>query len=53
MNLTVHRYSMKKFDFSYEGVENPAPFEGADESACLEAQERKYNNRTFEENVTA
>jgi hypothetical protein len=24
-----------------QGVENPAPFEGADESACLEAQERK------------
>ena len=31
-----------------QGVENPAPFDGADESACLEAQERKTNNRTLE-----
>ena len=40
MNRLVHRYSMKNFVFSYEGVENPAPLEGKDESYPLELHEK-------------
>jgi hypothetical protein len=35
MNLTVHRYCMKKFDFSYEGVEKtPSERWGMNRTPC-------------------